>query len=1111
VAKDFQIIALQEHSSNPKDGDRIYSPPNYTQASRIKAMSRVAFLIYNKIPMNDWTTQEYGQDVERLRLRTEIGWVNIINVYNPGGDDGKPVISSWEAIKNAIIDSKEEEIVLLGDFNIHHPKWQPGSDRKESGDHILRKTGEKGLQLITEQGITTWRRGTQETVIDLTFTTAEVAHRLTACQPREDWTARDDHIPIGIEIDLTVALKPAEGRFNTRKADWDGIREDLEKANWEHGSPGEALYNLQILAQELLKQHCPRTRASDRSRSDWSPEATQWLSQTRTAKNRFRRTHLVEDEKEWKHQANRLKRETDRMRRANWRRFIQQIDSNPDDAGSAHNAQLWRMAKWARGRGKASMGPPKVPPLRLTKDHPYEALEDGMAAVLHQGLFPETGIADLSDIDNTEWQRFNLDPEINPQEMERTLRTLPRGKAPGPDEIPNELWIELSKTLATQLARVTTALFREGEIPGSLKDTITIVLKKEQKKDYSLPKSWRPIALENTLAKVIEKVLAGKISIAAEERNLLPWNQMGARKQRSTLSAVELLTSAIETAWGAKQPIVSVLGLDLAGAFDNVSWERLLWLLRKKGFPEWTVKLVHSFLTGRRTSFAFNDSRSDWYKTATGIPQGSTLSPILFLFFISELLEEFQEVDKGLLGFGFVDDTTLIAWGRSATENCRRLTEAHDKCISWARRYGARFAPDKYQLIHFTKKKKVSEDLLATVEIGNEKAELVRELRVLGVWLDPKLSWTTHIKKSAEKGLAAFNAIARITASTWGPSVRRSRLLYTAIARPIITYGSQIWAAKGASGPQRSTWLDPIRKTQNKCLRRAMGAYRRTGTHMVERESDTIPLPLYIDALAAQRVIKAQDHLVTAQIDHAVSRIHRDCEKRSRKPGKGRRARIPRRQETTQDILRERANRLVLLQQRNDTPGQRGGEGHRRRPEKLIQEYYMGKWRSKWEVEAMKPGRREATWKDPWVTKPLRLYEKLAKHEATALFLLRTEVIGLNDWLARAKVPDVDPLCPCGEYRQTVDHILHYCSRLREPRATLQAITGKLRPGDALGDAETARTVARWFIKTGILGQFRTAKEIQEEDTTEWAAPAPLRRARGEVADQHIYRYSSLE
>ncbi len=169
-----------------------------------------------------------------------------------------------------------------------------------------------------------------------------------------------------------------------------------------------------------------------------------------------------------------------------------------------------------------------------------------------------------------------------------------------------------------------------------------------------------------------------------------------------------------------------------------------------------------------------------------------------------------------LFGFGFVDDTTLITWSDSAEVNCRRLTQAHEKCEAWAKRYGAKFAPDKYQLIHFTKRRK-NVDLTPTVTISGHEAELVTSLRVLGVWLDPTLSWKDHIEKATAKGIAAFDSMARITASTWGPSVRRSRLLYSAVARPIMTYGSQIWSINENGSPIAPSRTAELEKVQNKC------------------------------------------------------------------------------------------------------------------------------------------------------------------------------------------------------------------------------------------------------------------------------------------------------
>src|SRR5436309_14930955 len=102
------------------------------------------------------------------------------------------------------------------------------------------------------------------------------------------------------------------------------------------------------------------------------------------------------------------------------------------------------------------------------------------------------------------------------------------------------------------------------------------------------------------------------------------------------------------------------------------------------GYPEWIVKVVKSFLTGWRIRLSFSDYESHWFDTETGILQGSTLSLALFIFFVSDLLQQFQEVKDNVLGLGFVDDTILVTWGDSAESNCKWLMMLHDKCMRWS-------------------------------------------------------------------------------------------------------------------------------------------------------------------------------------------------------------------------------------------------------------------------------------------------------------------------------------------------------------------------------------------------------------------------------------------
>ena len=159
-----------------------------------------------------------------------------------------------------------------------------------------------------------------------------------------------------------------------------------------------------------------------------------------------------------------------------------------------------------------------------------------------------------------------------------------------------------------------------------------------------------------------------------------------------------------------------MLNLDISRAFDYVLYKRLLWILKKKGLLDQMIKFTQSFLIGRKTKIVFKGYESEIIPTTLGILQGLPLLPILFLFFVSKLLETFNN-DQETVALGFVDDTNLIIQGNTAAENCTRLNQAHDRCIAWAKRHGAKFGLNKYKLIHFIRKRRAFNNLALTISI----------------------------------------------------------------------------------------------------------------------------------------------------------------------------------------------------------------------------------------------------------------------------------------------------------------------------------------------------------------------------------------------------------
>jgi len=123
-----------------------------------------------------------------------------------------------------------------------------------------------------------------------------------------------------------------------------------------------------------------------------------------------------------------------------------------------------------------------------------------------------------------EQRALNISPTILIEEISKLIRSLPNGKALGPDGILNEVLKMVALVIIKDLVEVASYCFTNGTIPESLKESITVVLRKEGKKNYSLLGSYRPIALKNTLAKVLEKYIANIILEVAEEYGLFPWN-----------------------------------------------------------------------------------------------------------------------------------------------------------------------------------------------------------------------------------------------------------------------------------------------------------------------------------------------------------------------------------------------------------------------------------------------------------------------------------------------------------------------------------------------------------------------------------------------------------
>lgn len=495
------------------------------------------------------------------------------------------------------------------------------------------------------------------------------------------------------------------------------------------------------------------------------------------------------------------------------------------------------------------------------------------------------------------------------------------------------------------------------------------------------------------------------------------------------------------------------------------------------GFPGWVIQWIRSFITSRTARMCFDGGVSELLEILAGVPQGSPVSPILFILYIASLYWRLQEI-PGLLVVGFADDTNIMAFSPDPRENCKRLADAWRVCAAWAETRGMEFAPQKSELIHFTR---AQAPCMESIYLGTAEIKPAGKARFLGVWLDRKLRWKEHFLKTKEKMATQKVALTRLAASAWGISVPQARMIYTTVVRSAIAYGAAAWHKPTEKGYTKgiAQGLLPI---QTQCLRAVSGAYKATPRRQLETETGVPPLGLYLDRCAAGFEIRSASNGAAKILRNncrAVDKILLGAE-----------------------ILRKGARRIRI---RNNhaagTATNRAMERHqwgqgwmgRSSPREALEEKWKAAW-EQWRQANPQQSSNVPANRPPDLRRGADGYKGLLKHEASILMQARTEKIGLRSFLFQRKVPGVEtPRCRCGQAPETAEHLILYCEELHEKREELRrelAPTTLRTRRDLMLCTEKACSggaIARWLLRTDRFPQYglagRIAADTQRRDT----------------------------
>src|SRR5690606_23642742 len=296
--------------------------------------------------------------------------------------------------------------------------------------------------------------------------------------------------------------------------------------------------------------------------------------------------------------------------------------------------------------------------------------------------------------------------------------------------------------------------------------------------------------------------------------------------------------------------VTLALFLDVKGAFDNVSRERLLATMQQMRLPTPIVRWVEQFMTKRTIQMAFDGQMEKLQTVETGIPQGSPVSPVLFLIYLKPLFDKLEEKHPNLQFPSYIDDVAIVAKNKNLSLNVRDLEEASNTVFQWAGSNAVAFDDAKTELLHFVYSNSFVEVRKKVVTLPNGTQVVPSEvLRWLGVWLDRKLNFKQHVKTKLGAAERSLSALSRLSTTEKGLTVKAIRQLYLACVVPISDFGSEVWWKGHNKGQQHLT--DKLQKLQHTASRTILGAFCTTPIDALNAEAALLPPDLRMDA--AQR------------------------------------------------------------------------------------------------------------------------------------------------------------------------------------------------------------------------------------------------------------------
>ena len=301
------------------------------------------------------------------------------------------------------------------------------------------------------------------------------------------------------------------------------------------------------------------------------------------------------------------------------------------------------------------------------------------------------------------------------------------------------------------------------------------------------PSNYRGISTLTRYSKIFEKFICKQILSFANANSIFNNSQFGFLNSKSTTDALIKFSEEIYNSLDDSLHHVSVL-IDLRKAFDTVNHNVLLSKLSHYGYRCDYLELLKSYLSDRFQFVNVGNTSSKILPLTCGVPQGSVLGPILFLFYVNDL----PNITNYLKTTLFADDTVISYSHKSYNFLINKLNEGLDELMFWMLSNRLTVNADKTHSMLFSNRPIIIDNTSPNIMINGDANDLVSCCKYLGVLIDKNYSFSDHIKLVIQKVSRSLGILYKIREVL--PVETRVRYYYSFIY-PYLSYAVIIWGS----------------------------------------------------------------------------------------------------------------------------------------------------------------------------------------------------------------------------------------------------------------------------------------------------------------------------